>query len=269
MSVPLTGPGQVALEGTQPVYFNGTNTFSGGTSIGYPGVLAFSSTLFFGNNASFGTGPIMMTTDGAGATLAVNGTTAVTGITNAWVVVNNNLNITGNAAGVTFSGPWPLTTTPMIGVVNTVILSGTLSGVGGFTKYGSGTLVFSGNNSFSGITTISNGILSITADNNMGAVPSTAYDGIFLSGGTLNASNTFTLNSKRDMTLTANSALSVSTGNTMTYGGVIGGAFNFTKSGAGNLGFYRSEWIHWNNHHFRRHLFGADCQTGILPGPIS
>ncbi len=234
INVPLTGPGQIALEGGGGIYLNGTNTFTGGTSIGYPGVLAFTGTVYFSNGLSFGTGALTMTTSGAGGTMKAEGTASIT-ITNSFVAANVAFNIFGTTGGLTFSGPWNLSTTPFIGVNNLVTISGIMSGTGGFTKYGTGALVLSGANTYSGGTTISNGVLTITADNNLGAAPTVANYSITLAGGTLNASNSFTLNSNRLIQLATASSIGVSTGNTLTYGGIIGGSVGFTKTGSGTL----------------------------------
>ena len=79
------------------------------------------------------------------ATLAVEGSSALN-ITNAISVpalTANSLNITGNPAGLTFSGPWNLGSTVSVGsdgAANLVIISGVISGAGGFNKFSPGTL---------------------------------------------------------------------------------------------------------------------------------
>src|SRR5665213_2460967 len=237
IAVPMTGPGQVALEGSAQIYFNATNTYSGGTSVGYPGVTAFTGIVNFNNGAAFGTGPIQMTASGTGSAMQVEGSSGIT-ITNAFIAASASFNIVGNPAGLTFSGPWNLAATPFIGIGgagNLVIISGAMTNAGGFTKYNPGTLVLSGANTYSGGTTVSNGVLSVTADNNLGASPATANYNLTLSGGTLNASNTFTLGPKRLILLTANSALSVSSGQTLTYAGNITGTAALSKTGPGTL----------------------------------
>src|ERR1039457_3332908 len=136
-----------------------------------------------------------MSSSGGGCTLAVEGTLPIT-LANSFIATNVSLNIVGNPAGLTFTGPWNLAASPIIGsggvAANLVTISGVMSGVGGFIKYNPGTLVLSGANTFSGGTTISNGVLSVTADNNLGTAPSTANYNIFLDGGTLNRSEEHT-----------------------------------------------------------------------------
>ncbi len=152
VAVPMTGSGQVALEGGAQIYFNATNTYSGGTIMGYPGVASFSGIVNFNNGRAFGTGPIQLSSSGGGSAMAIEGTSAMT-ITNAFIATNANLNIVANAAGLTFSGPWSLGATPVIGVGGTgnlITISGAMSGVGGFSKYNASTLVLSGPNTYSG-----------------------------------------------------------------------------------------------------------------------
>jgi len=232
----VAGPGSIywynTCCGVGTLVLDGQNTFTGGIILNAGGVVGF------GNNSAFGTGSIQMTSSSAGVELLAEGTSART-IANPIIAASAAMNIMGNIAGVTFTGPWTLSATPMIGSggvpADVVTLSGAMSGVGGFTKYNPGTLVLGGSNSYAGTTTISNGVLSITADNNLGAIPAVANYSIYLSGGTLNCSNSFTLNQNRLIFLTANSSIGVSTGNTLAYGGTIGGSFVLTKSGAGTL----------------------------------
>ena len=236
IAVPMTGPGQVAFESGGQTYFNATNTYTGGTQLGYVGLPTFSGIVNFNNGKSFGTGPIQMTSACAGG-MVTEGALPIT-ITNAFIAANSSLNIVGNAAGLTFSGPWSLAATPYIGsggTGNLITISGPMSGVGGFAKFNASTIVLSGANSYTGGTIISNGVLSVTADNNLGTAPATANINLTLGGGTLNASNTFTLNSNRLTLLNANSTISVATGKTLTSAGAFSGGFGLTKSGAGTL----------------------------------
>jgi fibronectin-binding autotransporter adhesin len=165
----IGGVGSIlAVTGDGKLFLHGANTFSGGLFLGAPGSL-FSSTniVLFNNPGAFGTGSITVSnTVGAMATLALEGSSALT-ITNAISVpasTANSLNITGNPAGLTFSGPWSLASTINAGsggAANRVVLSGVLSGAGGLNKFGSGTMLLASTNSNTGGTTVSNGVLQL------------------------------------------------------------------------------------------------------------
>ena len=60
-----------------------------------------------------------------------------------------------------------------------------ITGTGRLVKAGAGTMLFSGSNTYSGGTTISNGVLDIAADNQLGTVSGSPPDNIVLDGGTL------------------------------------------------------------------------------------
>ena len=147
--------------GNGQLFLHGANTYSGGTLLGNAGTLSF-------NNANaLGTGPIIFTNASSGiGTLAVEGSSAFT-ITNAVTVAaatNASLNIVGNAAGLTFSGPWSLTTNVTIGsgvAGSPVSISGVISGTGGLNKFNPGTLKFTATNTYTGNTTVSNGVLQL------------------------------------------------------------------------------------------------------------
>ncbi len=243
----LAGTGQLENEASGSLYLYGSNIYSGGTLLGT------SAGLNFNNSHSFGTGTI---TWGVATTVLAtpandgHGNAGATGpitIANAVAAIAGTQIFAGlSTAPVTFSGAWTLPgagTTVFQNQLATggsgtpvVTISGKIGGAAGFTKAGIGTLALSGAaNNYSGGTTISGGILSVTADNNLGAVPGTATLNLTLNGGTLNASNSFTLNSKRLITLTANSTISASSGNTLTYPGAITGSFGLAKTGTGTL----------------------------------
>ncbi|WP_370624457.1 autotransporter-associated beta strand repeat-containing protein, partial [Polynucleobacter sp. AM-26B4] len=104
-------------------------------------------------------------------------------------------------------------------------------------KNGSGTLTLSGTNTYIGGTTVSTGILSISSDANLGAVPNTlTANSITLSGGALQATESFSLNVNRGVTLTANSGLAATSGKTLIYTGIFTGNFDLAINGASQTG---------------------------------
>lgn len=168
IAVPITGTGDLVLEGSKQAFLHATNTYSGGTLLGYNSgghVIAFTGTVSFNNDAAFGTGPIQMLASSQNYTLAAEGANPIT-ITNPWTaVVGTNVNFGGNPGGLTLAGNWALgAATPGIGITsNTVTISGVMSGTGGMNKFGAGTLKLNGVDTYTGITTISNGSLTIGA----------------------------------------------------------------------------------------------------------
>ncbi|WP_159564776.1 autotransporter outer membrane beta-barrel domain-containing protein [Budvicia diplopodorum] len=111
---------------------------------------------------------------------------------------------------------------------NALTFSNIVSGSGVLTQAGSGTLTLSGVNTYSGGTHLDAGILSVGADNNLGA----AAGELTFNGGALRFSSGFT--SGRAVTL--NSAGSIDTqANTNTLSGVISGVGALIKQGAGTL----------------------------------
>ena len=120
-----TTAGICAENGSGQVYLNETNTFAGGTYLGYNGSTFLGGVWNFNNNASFGTSPIIIL-NATGGALVSEGSSAIT-ITNPvtmyWpsimaalqffyagnmLPLSAKLNIVGTTEGVTFSGPWAL-----------------------------------------------------------------------------------------------------------------------------------------------------------------
>jgi fibronectin-binding autotransporter adhesin len=168
----LSGPGEFTAEGSGQIFLCGTNTYTGGTLLGYSGA-SFTGVLNLGSPHCFGTGSITVT-NGNGAALVYGTNLPPNGaltITNAWsfspsITNTPNINIVGTPAGLTFSGPWNLSSvTPDIGSgnveTNVVIISGVISGTGGLKKDHTGNLILSATNTYTGTTTVTNGLLQL------------------------------------------------------------------------------------------------------------
>jgi autotransporter-associated beta strand protein len=117
-------------------------------------------------------------------------------------------------------------------VISAVISNGALI------KAGAGTLELSGTNTFDGEVEIAAGTLLVTADANLGAVPGeVTADAIVLSGGTLLAGSTFTLDANRGIQLDEStvSTIAAAADATLTYDGILAGVGTLCFDGEGTV----------------------------------
>jgi fibronectin-binding autotransporter adhesin len=206
------------LKAPDQLYFNGINTYTGGTAIGFGSAYPnyFNSIANFNNSNSFGTGTITLTTFGNGSALAAEGSSAITIPNNFTLSANVTNNFVGNAAGITYSGNWTMGANRLTFETGNVaanidIISGVLSGTGGFAVSDVGTLKLSGVNTYSGNTAIiSPAVVTISGAGQLG---SGTYAGNITNGGA------FTYSSSANQTLS----------------GIISGAGTFTNNGSGAL----------------------------------
>ncbi|MEH2484178.1 beta strand repeat-containing protein [Bradyrhizobium sp. AZCC 2230] len=193
----VSGAGGLTKTGTGTLTLGGTNTYGGGTTIN-GGTLAISAD----NNLG-----------AAGGNLAFDG-----GTLRFLADVTTNRAVTLNAGGGTFDTNG-----------NNATLASTVSGAGGLTKTGTGTLTLGGTNIYGGGTAINGGTLAISADNNFGdASGNLAFD-----GGTLRLLLGVTTN--RAVTLNAGGGIVDTNGNNATFASTVSGAGGLTKTGIGRL----------------------------------
>ena len=157
---------------------------------------------------------------------------------------SNNYSLTGNA--LTLGGVNPtITVNTTTTTVNSVI-----GGTAGLIKAGAGTLVLAGVNTYSGITVVQSGTLSITNNAALGAAPNVAANFVLNNGTTLNFNSTtldrnFTLNGG-GVRMTAAAAGVYSGSPTLTAASelqlISNGAFsgNFADTGANVLSLTKS-----------------------------
>jgi autotransporter-associated beta strand protein len=126
-------------------------TLAGANNTGAGFITALAQTSLSGGSAS--NTATLTTTLGANATLANNP-----------LLLNGNVTYVGSATGLNLgTGSVTLSTTPSITVSNnSLTIDGVISGAGlGFTKLGNGTLVLGGSDTYSGITSVSGGTMTL------------------------------------------------------------------------------------------------------------
>jgi autotransporter-associated beta strand protein len=198
-----TGTGQTSLtkDGTGTLMLTGSSTYSGATTINagtltisgtgqlgggsYVGAIANSGNFIYNSTSNqtlsgviSGTGAF---TKNAASTLTLSGNNTYTGTT---TISAGMLEIAsgGRLGGGSYAGNISNSGTFLYNGTNSQTLSGVISGTGELTKNNIGTLTLSGNNTYTGTTTVSAGTLIASNANALGA----STGNITASGGTLN-----------------------------------------------------------------------------------
>ena len=191
----VSGSGALTKVSSGALTLDGTNTYSGGTSLNAGEIIA-------GNGAALGTGSVSIAN---GATLGFS----------ASMTLANAFGLTGSATLDT--------------AANAVTLSGAISGSGALTKVGAGTLTLTGVNSYSGGTFVDAGTLAIDSAQAIGSGSLNLADGAtldFLS--TMTLANAVTFTGVGDPIFDTGSS-------TVTLSGAITGSGALTKLGTGTL----------------------------------
>jgi filamentous hemagglutinin family protein len=252
----ITGTGQFEQAGSGTTIltsagntYTGATTISGGVlqignasaagSLGGTGTVTNNAVLRFAGGGEVtvaktisGTGAIEQAGSGKTILTANNTYSGPTTISDGILQIGN-----GGTSGQIGTGNITNDTSLIINRSNAVTIGSVISGSGSLTQAGTGTLTLSGTNTYSGKTSILAGTLSIGSDAALGAAPGTVTaDQLVINGGTLLANNTFSLSANRGITLGSNGgSISVDSTRNFTVLGVIAGATDFTKIGAGTL----------------------------------
>jgi autotransporter-associated beta strand protein/T5SS/PEP-CTERM-associated repeat protein len=203
----ISGSGAITKNGTGTLTLTGSNNFSGNTTIN-------TGTVVIGNANAAGTGRIIQTN---GSSLLKIDTTGM--ITNAISVYN-----VVASQSATLSGE--ITVNNAVWDVNTgttLTISGDIDGSGGVTKNGNGTLVLSGNNTYTAATVVNAGTLEAASANALGS-----NNTVQVNGGTLLVVTDGALEDKNITLSTSSVGLRFSN----TYNGTIG---NLTLSANSTL----------------------------------
>ncbi|WP_312364580.1 beta strand repeat-containing protein, partial [Ensifer sp.] len=200
----ISGTGSVSKSGAGTLTLTGANSYSGGTSL-LGGQLAVANDINLGALS----GGLVFN----GGTLATTGT-----FTSARAVTLSGTGIFDVTSGTTLG------------------LSDTISGTGGLMKNGAGTLLLSGANTYSGGTTVNDGILRKDGVNGLPGGAFTVNGGVldlggFLMQGTTSLSGTGgTIDSGPGLVI-----LSIDQSTTTSFDGNFVGDFAITKTGSGSL----------------------------------
>ena len=186
--------------------------------------------LFGGNNSYTGATRINAGTLQLASSERIADTSAVTIAAGATFSVNDFDETIGSLAGAGAVNFGTLATASLTsgGDNTSTAFSGVLSGTGDFIKTGTGTQTLSGANTSIGIVFINAGVLSISADTNLGDPTSTLDFG----GGTLQLTSAMTI--ARAINLSTTGTIDTS-GVNSTISSVIGGIGTLTKISAGTL----------------------------------
>jgi autotransporter-associated beta strand protein len=139
----IMGTGALVKQGAGTLTLTGNSSYSGGTTV-------LGGLVNLATAGNFGTGPI--TLNGGGLQWASGSTTDISPRLAALGTAGGRLDTNGN----------------------TVTLASAITGTGGFTKVGQGTLILTGTNSYSGGTTVSAGVLQGTTSGLQGNIVNNA-----------------------------------------------------------------------------------------------
>lgn len=208
--------------------FNGTETITIGSGFGSGTTMTLDGNRYIhdllintttGFTIAAGTGGTLNLRSGNLTRQDVGGTEAVQTISAGMVL--------GDPTGVAaYTGIWNIAGSNSLNISGNI---GEAGGSRGMIKTGTGTLVLSGTNTFSGGLSLNAGIVSISSNANLGA----SSGGLTFSGGTLQVTDNVV--GTRAITMTGSGTFSIALGKTMEQSGLITGNGNLTLTSFGTL----------------------------------
>ena len=204
----ISGTGGFIKQGGGTLTLSGAETYSGATTVN-AGTLALGS----GGSIASSSG-LALAISGAGFDISAGGNQTIQDLTG---VAGSTINLGVN--------------TLIAGTANSTSFAGVISGTGGFIKQGTGTLILTGNNTYSGGTSFNGGIVAVDNEGNLGT------GALSFNAGTLEALAVGGgITSSKAITLDAGGGTFLAdAGTTSTLSGVISGVGLLTKDGLGTL----------------------------------
>ena len=235
----ISGSGGLTKQGIGTMILSGTtNTYSGGTTVS-GGILQGTTTSLQGNITNNATVTFDQTTTGTYADV-ISGTSSLIKSNTGTVILSGANTYSG---GTTVSGGILQGTTDSLqgNITNNATVTfdqtttGTyadvISGTGSLIKSNTGTVILSGANTYTGLTTISNGTLTL-----QGGAAIVDTGAVSITSGTLDIDAAETIGSLTGSgTVNLDAALTMGDANNTTYSGVIQGGNGLTKQGSGSV----------------------------------
>jgi outer membrane autotransporter protein len=181
-------------------------------------------------NGPFLPNPNFAIFQGAAGTVMVDNTAGAIGVTGLQIATDgyriegDAIALQGGSESIIRVGDSSAASASMIGTLDV-----SLSGASTLVKTDFGTLVLSGNNSYSGGTDIRGGVLTVSSDANLGAAAGT----LTLNGGAF--ASTASFNTGRTVTLLQEAEINVASSTELGLSGSLTGSGSLFKSGAGTL----------------------------------
>jgi autotransporter-associated beta strand protein len=225
----VSGNYSLTKAGSGTFTLGGTNTFTGGMRL-------IAGQLNINNSRGLGATNGTFTIDGGTiANTVVSNAITTANYPQAWngdfTFGNANSDLNLGTGAVTLDGNRQVTVSD-----HQLTVGGVIGGNYSLTKAGNGTLTFAGQNTYTGDTTLSAGVLNVNSNAALAGVTGA----LTVNGGTLNLNNTAQTvsalsGSGGTINLTVAHALTINQPGTTTYAGVLTGEGGLTKSGTGTL----------------------------------